>query len=69
MAATMPSWRSVASRWRVPNSTVKAPSSRATYSAVSCSSATVLPLGGMTTSGYCSRIRKLVDTALSCSAM
>jgi len=69
IAATMPSCRSVASRWRVPNSSVNAASSSATYSAVSLNRSTACPLGGITTSGYCSRIRKLVDTALSCSAM
>ena len=36
IAATMPSWRSVVSRWRVPKATVKPASASAMYSVLSC---------------------------------
>ena len=72
IAATMPSWRSVASRCRVPKTTVKAANSSAMYSALSRHSAALCPsafFGGIATCGYCSRISKLVETALSFSEM
>ena len=41
----------------------------ATQNAVSARAARAAPRAGMTISGYCSRIAKLVETAFSCSEM
>ena len=69
IAATMPSWCSAASRWRVPNAMVNAARISATPSAVSCSTGMAPNCAGTTTSGYCNRMVKLLDTAFSCSEM
>ncbi len=69
MAATRPSCRSEASRWRVPKRMVKVASSSAIQNAVSAGIGTVSRGADNTTSGYWTRIVKLCDTALSCSAM
>ena len=63
IASIRPSWCSVASIWRVPNSTAKAAIDSATNSAMSPSSGRVtLAPGAMMVSSE-------DDTALSCSAM
>ena len=69
IAATMPSWCSAASRWRVPNTMVNAARIRATQSAVSCSTGMAPTFAGMMMCGYCSTMLKLFDTAFSCSEM
>ena len=69
MAATMPSWRSEASRCRVPNRIVNVASRSAIQNAVSAWIGTASRCAGITTSGYWTRMVKLLDTAFSCSAM
>ena len=69
MAATRPSWRSLASMWRVPKRMVKMASSRATTKAVSCQIGWVAAGSGMTMAGYSWRMVKLREIALSCRAM
>ncbi len=69
MAATIPSWRSEASRWRVPNRMVNVASSNAIQNAVSAWIGTASRWAGITTSGYWTSSVKLFETAFSCSAM
>ena len=54
MAATIPSCRSLASMWRVPNRMVKAARDSATYSAVSCRTGVVADSGATVTAPLCS---------------
>ena len=66
IASIKPSWCSVASIWRVPNSTAKVAIDSATNSAMSPSSGCVTPVPGV----ICARmVSSDDDTALSCSAM
>ncbi len=67
-AATMPSWCSEASMWRVPKRIAKIAMTSATQSAVSASSGT-FSCSGMATRGYCRSTLKEVETAFSCSEM
>ncbi len=69
IAATSPSCRSDASRWRVPKRMVNAASTSAIQNAVSARIGTASRCAASTTSGYRTRIVKLCDTAFSCSAM
>ena len=69
IAATMPSWRSLASMWRVPNRIANKASASAIHNAVSPRMGAVATSCGMTMSGYCNSTVKLVETALSCNEM
>ena len=65
-ASISPSWCSVASMWRVPNSMAKAAMVRATNNAISPSSDSIAPVCAV----VWARIAPSEDdTALSCSAM
>ncbi len=66
IASIKPSWCSVASMWRVPNSTAKVAIDSATNSAMSPSIGLATPLPGE----ICAMmVSSEPDTALSCSAM
>ena len=66
IASIKPSWCSVASIWRVPNSTAKVAIDSATNSAMSPSSGRVTPGPGAI---WARMVSSENDTALSCSAM
>ncbi|WP_293412701.1 hypothetical protein [Piscinibacter sp.] len=61
IAATMPSWRSLVSRWRVPKATVKPASASAMYSVLSLHQGPLPPCVPVST------VRPLA-IAFSCSA-
>ena len=65
IASIKPSWCSVASVWRVPNSTAKVAIASATNSATSPSSGGAAPPGDASAK----MVETEADTALSCSAM
>ncbi len=69
IAATSPSCRSEASRWRVPKRIVNVASSSAIQNAVSESTGATSRAPDAAISGYWTRMVKLCETALSCSAM
>ena len=69
IAATMPSWRSLASIWRVPNRMANAAIASVTIEVGALQDAVAAACLASTTSGYCSRIEKLVEIAFSCSEM
>ena len=66
IASIKPSWCSVASIWRVPNSTAKVAIDSATNSAISPSTGWVTPLVGVI---WARMVSSENDTALSCNAM
>ena len=66
IASIKPSWCSVASIWRVPNSTAKVAIDSATNSAMSPSSGCVAPPRGVI---WARMVSSENDTALSCSAI
>ncbi len=65
IASIKPSWCSVASVWRVPNSTAKVAIASATNSATSPTSGGAAPPG----EASANMVETEADTALSCSAM
>ena len=66
IASISPSWCSVASMWRVPNSTANSAIASATRQAISPSTGCIAPLAGPI---WTRMVVSEVDTAFSCSAM
>ncbi len=64
-AATMPSWRSVISIWRVPNRMAKTISNNATKNVVSIQNGWYAGKAGVATSGYRRNRLKLVEIAFN----